>query len=74
MPVAAGSRQPVADLDDAIAQAARIGYPVMIKAAAGGGGIGMSAAADEGQLRAGFETARSRAERFFGSSAILLER
>ena len=34
----------------------------------------MSAAADEGQLRAGFETARSRAERFFGSSAILLER
>jgi len=74
VPVAAGSRQPVADLDDAIAQAARIGYPVMIKAAAGGGGIGMSAAADEGQLRAGFETARSRAERFFGSSAILLER
>ena len=47
----------------AVAEAARIGYPVMIKAAAGGGGIGMSAAANEAELRAGFETARSRAER-----------
>ena len=47
----------------------------MIKAAAGGGGIGMSAAADPAQLTAGFETASvRRAERFFGSPAILLER
>ena len=46
----------------------------MVKAAAGGGGIGMSAAADPEQLAAAFETARSRAERFFGSPAILLER
>jgi acetyl-CoA carboxylase biotin carboxylase subunit len=74
VPVAAGSREPVTGPDAAIAEAARIGYPVMIKAAAGGGGIGMSAAADADQLRAGFETARSRAERFFGSPAILLER
>jgi acetyl-CoA carboxylase, biotin carboxylase subunit len=74
VPVAAGSREPVADLAAALAEATRIGYPVMIKAAAGGGGIGMSAAADAGQLQAGFETARSRAERFFGSTAILLER
>jgi len=74
VPVAAGSREPVADLAAAAAEAERIGYPVMIKAAGGGGGIGMSAAADAGQLRAGFETARSRAERFFASPAILLER
>jgi acetyl-CoA carboxylase biotin carboxylase subunit len=74
VPVAAGSREPVADVGAAVAEAARIGYPVMIKAAAGGGGIGMSAAANEADLRAGFETARTRAERFFGSSAILLER
>ena len=74
VPVAAGSRAPVADVSAAVAEAARIGYPVMIKAAAGGGGIGMSAAANEAELRAGFDTARSRAERFFGSSAILLER
>ena len=74
VPVSAGTREPVADADAALVQAERIGYPVMIKAAAGGGGIGMSAAADGEQLRAGFETARSRAERFFGSPAILLER
>ncbi|HEU5416315.1 MAG TPA: biotin carboxylase N-terminal domain-containing protein [Streptosporangiaceae bacterium] len=74
VPVSAGTREPVPDAATALAQAERIGYPVMVKAAGGGGGIGMSAAADAGQLRAGFETARSRAERFFGSPAILLER
>jgi len=74
VPVAEGSSEPVADEDAAVALAARIGYPVMVKAAAGGGGIGMSAAADDQQLRAGFATARSRAERFFSSPAILLER
>jgi acetyl-CoA carboxylase, biotin carboxylase subunit len=74
VPVSAGSRQAVPDVTAALAEAERIGYPVMIKAAAGGGGIGMSAAADPEQLRAGFATARSRAERFFGSPAILLER
>src|SRR5215472_18088290 len=74
VPVADGSEAPVEDADAAVAMAARIGFPVMIKAAAGGGGIGMSVANDPEQLRAGFETARSRAERFFGSHAILLER
>ena len=74
VPVAAGSAQPLTDPDDALAEAARIGYPVMVKAAAGGGGIGMSAAAGPAALRAAFETARTRAERFFGSPAILLER
>ncbi|HSR84312.1 MAG TPA: biotin carboxylase N-terminal domain-containing protein [Streptosporangiaceae bacterium] len=74
VPVSAGTRQPVADLPAALAAADEIGYPVMIKASAGGGGIGMSAATNPAQLEAGFETARSRAERFFGSPAILLER
>ncbi len=74
VPVADGGSEPVADEDAAVSLAERIGYPVMIKAAAGGGGIGMNVANDEKQLRAGFETARSRAERFFGSPAILLER
>ena len=74
VPVSAGSRVPVPDVPAALTEARRIGYPVMIKAAAGGGGIGMTAAADPAQLEAGFETARSRAERFFGSPAILLER
>ena len=74
VPVAAGTAEPVTDADAAVAAAAEIGYPVMVKAAAGGGGIGMSAAADDAELRAAFETARSRAERFFGRPDILLER
>jgi acetyl-CoA carboxylase, biotin carboxylase subunit len=74
IPVARGTAEPVLDADEAAAHAADIGYPVMIKAAAGGGGIGMTIAADEEGLRAGFETARSRAERFFGDAAILIER
>jgi acetyl-CoA carboxylase biotin carboxylase subunit len=74
VPVSPGSTAPVPDVPAALAEAERIGYPVMIKAAAGGGGIGMTAAADPEQLAAGFETARSRAERFFGNPAILLER
>jgi len=74
VPVAPGSAAPVADADAAVAEAALIGYPVMVKAAAGGGGIGMSAAFDDAALRKAFDTARSRAERFFGSPEILLER
>ena len=74
VPVAPGSSAPVADADAAVAEASRIGYPVMVKAAAGGGGIGMSTAFEAGALRAAFDTARSRAERFFGSPEILLER
>jgi acetyl-CoA carboxylase biotin carboxylase subunit len=74
VPVAPGSSEPVRNAADAVAEAKRIGYPVMIKAAAGGGGIGMTVAADADQLRTGFETTRTRAERFFGSPSILLER
>jgi acetyl-CoA carboxylase, biotin carboxylase subunit len=74
VPVSPGSREPVADVAAALAEADRIGYPVMVKAAAGGGGIGMGVAADAASLAAAFETARSRAERFFSSPEILIER
>ena len=74
VPVAPGTTDPVADAEAAVVAAERIGYPVMVKAAAGGGGIGMSAAHDADALRKAFETARTRAERFFGSPEILLER
>ncbi|GAA4503200.1 biotin carboxylase N-terminal domain-containing protein [Actinoallomurus oryzae] len=72
VPVAAGTHEPVPDADAAVA--AGIGYPVMVKASGGGGGIGMSVAYDEDELRKAFETARTRAERFFGNPDILLER
>ncbi len=74
VPVSPGSREPVTDVTAALAEADRIGYPVMVKASAGGGGIGMGAAASQADLHAAFETARSRAERFFGSPEILIER
>ena len=72
VPVSAGTREPVPDADAAVA--AGLGYPVMVKASGGGGGIGMSVAYDEAELRTAFETARTRAERFFGNPDILLER
>src|SRR5579859_4440086 len=74
VPVSPGSREPVTDIKAALTEGERIGYPVMVKAAAGGGGIGMGVAHDPADLNAAFDTARSRAERFFGSPEILLER
>jgi acetyl-CoA carboxylase, biotin carboxylase subunit len=74
VPVAPGSTEAVVSVDDAIERAAELGYPVMVKAVAGGGGIGMGAAHDAQELRSVFETARTRAERFFANPAVLLER
>jgi acetyl-CoA carboxylase biotin carboxylase subunit len=74
VPVAAGTPEPLLDEEAAVAAADGIGYPLMVKAAAGGGGIGMSVAEDAAGLRRAFATARSRAERFFGDPAVLLER
>jgi acetyl-CoA carboxylase biotin carboxylase subunit len=54
--------------------AARIGYPVMIKAAAGGGGIGMMKVKDEAGLAAAFSSAQRRAQSAFGAGALFLER
>ena len=73
VPVAAGTREPVLDLDTAVAAAHRIGYPVMVKAVAGGGGIGMSVAWDDAALATALQTARSRAQRFFADPRVLLE-
>ncbi|MCP2340097.1 acetyl-CoA carboxylase biotin carboxylase subunit [Actinomadura rupiterrae] len=74
VPVAPGVWEPVPDTETAVEEAARIGYPVMVKAAAGGGGIGMGVAHDEARLRAVYPAARSRAEMFFTSTDVLLER
>ena len=74
VPVAPGTHDPVDSVAGALDAAREIGYPVMVKAAAGGGGIGMSVARDDDELAKAFETARTRAERFFANPAILLER
>jgi acetyl-CoA carboxylase biotin carboxylase subunit len=74
VPVAPGTREPLADVEAALVAARAVGYPLMVKAAGGGGGIGMSVAHDEEELATAFATAQSRAERFFGNASILLER
>jgi acetyl-CoA carboxylase, biotin carboxylase subunit len=58
----------------AVATAKRIGYPVMIKAVAGGGGRGMRVAHNDISLIKGYHTARSEAERAFGNSAVYIEK
>ena len=75
VPVAPGTADPAADVDTAVAEAARIGYPVMVKAAAGGGGMGMAV----GRRRGGAARPSTRrcaafAERMFGDGSVLLER
>jgi acetyl-CoA carboxylase biotin carboxylase subunit len=74
VPVVPGSDGPVESADAARDVAARIGYPVMIKAAAGGGGIGMVRVPDEAGLATAFASAQRRAQSAFGSGALFVER
>ena len=74
VPVVPGSDGPVETVEAAHAAAARTGYPVMIKAAAGGGGIGMMKVKDEPGLAAAFSSAQRRAQSAFGAGALFLER
>jgi pyruvate carboxylase subunit A len=62
------------DIEETVVAAAGIGYPVLIKASAGGGGIGMRVARDEAELRGSYDTAKSTAQRAFGNDTIFLER
>jgi acetyl-CoA carboxylase, biotin carboxylase subunit len=74
VPVVPGSAGPVASVDEARQVAGEIGYPLMLKAAAGGGGIGMVKVADEGALVQAYATAVRRAQAAFGSAALFVER
>jgi len=74
VPIVPGSEGPVASLDEARRIAGETGYPVMLKAAAGGGGIGMVKVADEGALPQAYATAERRAQAAFGSAALFVER
>ncbi|NJC68797.1 biotin carboxylase [Planosporangium thailandense] len=74
VPVAPGTTDPAASVEDAVAAAGQIGYPIMVKAAAGGGGMGMGVATDEAGLRTEYEKVRAFAERMFGDGSVLLER
>ncbi|MCH2137457.1 MAG: acetyl-CoA carboxylase biotin carboxylase subunit [Phycisphaerales bacterium] len=73
-PVFPGSDGAIEEPDEAAKIAQEIGYPVIVKAAAGGGGRGMRIAEDEAQLRAGIESATQEAVAAFGNGAVYVEK
>ncbi len=74
VPLVAGSEGGLADLDQARTVAARVGYPVLIKAAAGGGGRGMRVAHSPAELEPAWMQARTEARTAFGDDTVYLEK
>ena len=74
LPVVPGSDGNVADVDEALAAARAVGFPVMLKADRGGGGRGMRRCEDEATLREAYTAARAEAEAAFGAGEIYLEK
>jgi len=74
VPVVPGGAEPLADLAAAHEEAVRVGYPVMIKAAAGGGGKGMRRVDEATELPSAFRAARSEAAASFGDDAVYIEK
>ena len=74
VPVLPGSDEPLASREAAVELAEQIGFPVILKASAGGGGKGMRVAQDARELRHAFDTARHEAERAFGVADVYLEK
>ena len=73
VPLAPGSGL-LESLDEALQTANRLGYPVMLKSTAGGGGIGLTRCNSESELRDAFETVRRQGQSFFNDSGVFLER
>ena len=74
IPIVPGSEGAVADEAAALEAAARVGYPMLIKAAGGGGGRGMKVARNDAELLSQLPIARSEARAFFGNDEVYLER
>ncbi len=74
VPTVPGSPGPVETADEALAFARKAGYPVILKASAGGGGRGMRVARDDRELSGAWETARNEAEKAFGNAEVYLEK
>jgi acetyl-CoA carboxylase biotin carboxylase subunit len=74
VPIIPGTPGPVEDVDEALAFSKQIGFPVIIKAAAGGGGKGMRVARDSDEFARSFQLARSEALSAFGSGDVYVEK
>lgn len=73
IPVVPGSKGLVTSLEDALAEAEQIGYPVMVKSTAGGGGIGLQRCADIDALREAFDGVRRLGQANFGDDGVFIE-
>jgi acetyl-CoA carboxylase biotin carboxylase subunit len=74
VPVISGSQEPVISADQALSVAVEIGFPVMMKASAGGGGKGMRIVREEDELAAAYREASSEAQTYFGNPTVYLEK
>lgn len=74
VPIVEGVETPVKDVTEAIEIASRLGYPIMLKASAGGGGIGMQLVENVEGLAKAFEGNQKRAQSFFGDGTMYMER
>jgi acetyl-CoA carboxylase, biotin carboxylase subunit len=74
VPVVPGITYPLTDVEEAVEIAGKIGYPIMLKASAGGGGIGMQIVRSDDELRKAFEGNQKRAVSFFGNGEMFIEK
>lgn len=74
VPVVPGTTEPLKNYEDALETSRRIGFPVMLKASAGGGGKGMRLVFEESELKSALETAQSEALAGFGDDAVYVEK
>ena len=74
LPTVPGVEEPIRDVEEAKKVAKEIGYPVMLKAAYGGGGRGMRVVRNEAELEKSFESAFREAETFFGKGDLFIEK
>ncbi len=74
VPVFPGSDGAIEEEEEAVAVAAKIGYPVIIKASAGGGGRGMRVCRNEATLRSSIKAAQQEAQAAFGNGAVFIEK
>jgi len=74
VPVIPGTKGEVSDAEAAIKETEHIGYPIMVKASAGGGGIGMQIVHTAQELLKAFESNSQRAEQFFGDGSMFMEK
>ena len=74
VPCVPGTKEPLHDVDEALAQAKKIGWPIMIKASSGGGGKGMRVSLSEEDFESMFSIAQRESQNAFGDNTMYLER